>query len=144
MLLVETGTEYENLVISSFEQQGFRLQRCGGGGDRGIDFFGSLPLTKTNSTQTFEGLRIVGQCKRKQKPIQPQHLREWEGAMNLVESNTNNQQTLWTNNEETKWPMCGILVCCFGFTPLTLRHFSQLTRPTALVHLDLRGYIVSV
>ncbi|KAJ1934423.1 hypothetical protein GGF37_006369 [Kickxella alabastrina] len=80
---VESGTAYENLVVSTFNQLGASLERVGGASDQGIDFRGLWVLPEQPS------FYVVGQCKHyERKKIGPSVIREWEGVMSRQEVDT--------------------------------------------------------
>jgi restriction system protein len=65
-----TGIEFEQLVQSLFQKDGYTVKRCGGAGDDGLD----LVLTIGDS-------RDVVQCKRWKGDVGPAVVREFYGAM---------------------------------------------------------------
>ncbi|EGG25108.1 hypothetical protein DFA_03354 [Cavenderia fasciculata] len=68
------GTEFEKLVIEQLSQFGFKLNRVGGAGDKGIDLNGVWEFGET----TFN---VIVQCKKLKKKVGPSVLREMESTL---------------------------------------------------------------
>ncbi|KAL6054274.1 hypothetical protein QOT17_017471 [Balamuthia mandrillaris] len=78
-----SGTEYEYQVLEFFNNKyNFRIERCGGAYDAGIDFQGQWLLPKGRTVS------IIGQCKKTSKKLGAKHLREFEGTLSRCEAGT--------------------------------------------------------
>ncbi|EKG14283.1 Endonuclease TnsA /resolvase Hjc/tRNA endonuclease [Macrophomina phaseolina MS6] len=78
---VYVGTHYEYTVAASLKRYGFDLTRTGRASDLGIDLLGTwtLPVPE-NAPPRGLPLRVLIQCKATTKTLNPQHVRELEGA----------------------------------------------------------------
>jgi hypothetical protein len=77
------GTRYEYLVATTLARLGFSLVRVGRGGDAGVDLLGewTLPTAPHSSAPVPPApLRVLLQCKRHNRRLVPEFVRELEGA----------------------------------------------------------------
>ncbi|KAK8187954.1 uncharacterized protein BKA78DRAFT_230324, partial [Phyllosticta capitalensis] len=122
---VFVGTHYEYTVATTLTRLGFKLTRTGRARDYGIDLLGSwtLPIPAiTEPAAILPGptrpLRVLVQCKRSNKKLGPDKVRELEGAFTGAPTEWRQEDFLGllaTTNSATKgitdalqrsrWPM---------------------------------------
>lgn len=129
------GFRYELEVIETLQHYNFELQHTGSAHDKGIDFRGvwhlssgeyqhSLSTTETSTSPSQQigesehhlrvagDVAIIGQCKKEAIPIGPHYVREIEGVLSRIhsDSNTVHHSTL------------AIFVSHSGYTVHTIRY----------------------
>jgi len=69
-----SGHNFELLAVQSLRKNRMDVWKCGGPGDRGVDFRGVWTLQERQ-------VNILGQCKCYKRKLGPVHFRELEGTL---------------------------------------------------------------